>query len=72
MESLLTAHTYDIIDNSECVDCIFVDLNMCKPQADTPLFHIPYSQKFSPGEIFRFFHLGASWVKIFSVNYFAQ
>ena len=36
------------------------------------VYIIPYSRKFSPGENFRLFRPGASWAKIFSVNYFTQ
>ena len=32
--------------------------------------HIPYSQKFSPGENFCLFHPGVLWAKILSANYF--
>ena len=34
-----------------------------------PMHQVPYSWKFSPGKKF---HPGASWVKIFSANYFTQ
>ena len=36
------------------------------------MISIPYSRKFLPGENFHLFRPGASWVKIFSANYFTQ